>query len=84
MIGDLDMQRHDDNAETGRPGPVTWRKSTASNPNGDCVETAALVDGQVAVRNSRDPRGPLLVYTRIRFATFVQDIKDGAFDGLIS
>ncbi|HEV7830876.1 MAG TPA: DUF397 domain-containing protein, partial [Pseudonocardiaceae bacterium] len=40
---------------------VAWRKSQASNPNGDCVELAHLASGSVAVRNSRDPRGPALV-----------------------
>ncbi|MFZ0047785.1 MAG: DUF397 domain-containing protein, partial [Streptosporangiaceae bacterium] len=43
-------------------GNLEWRKSTASNPSGNCVEAAALPDGQVAVRNSREPGGPALVY----------------------
>ena len=36
----------------------TWRKSTVSNPSGNCVELAVLADGGVAVRNSRFPDGP--------------------------
>ena len=47
-----------------RLGAVAWRKSLASNPSGDCIEVAALDSGAVAVRNSRDPHGPALVYTR--------------------
>ncbi len=43
--------------------PVTWRKSKASNPTGACVEVAPLPHGDVAVRNSRHPSGPALVYT---------------------
>lgn len=64
-------------------GHVTWRKSKASNPSGDCVELAHLDDGGVAVRNSRDPRGPALVYTPAEIAAFIQGAKDGEFDDLV-
>jgi hypothetical protein len=65
-----------------RLGLVTWRKSTASNPNGDCVELADLPAGDVAVRNSRDPRGPALIYTRAEIAAFLAGAKAGEFDDL--
>src|ERR1700721_2302120 len=43
---------------------VTWRKSRRSGPQGgNCVEIAQLTDGQVAVRNSRHPAGPALVFS---------------------
>jgi hypothetical protein len=61
---------------------VTWRKSKWSNPSGNCVEVAALPDGAVAVRNSRHPSGPALVYTRAEIAAFLAGVKDGEFDGL--
>jgi hypothetical protein len=63
-------------------GAVAWRKSSASNPSGDCIEVAALESGAVAVRNSRDPHGPALVYTRAEIAAFIQGAKDGEFDDL--
>jgi hypothetical protein len=63
-------------------GPLTWRKSAASNPNGDCVELAPLPTGDVAMRNSRDPRGPALIYTRAEIAAFLAGAKDGQFDDL--
>src|ERR1700741_3253225 len=47
------------------PG-VAWRKSSYSNPSGDCVETARLPSGRVAVRDSTRPGGPVLVFTAAR------------------
>ena len=47
---------------------VVWRKSHFSNPSGNCVELAELPDGRVAMRNSRDPEGPALIYTRAEIA----------------
>lgn len=61
---------------------LAWRKSSASNPSGNCVELAELAGGDVAVRNSRHPRGPVIVYTRAEIAAFIQGVQDGEFDDL--
>ncbi|GAA3847214.1 DUF397 domain-containing protein [Saccharothrix violaceirubra] len=61
---------------------VTWRKSARSGALGNCVEIAELAGGDVAVRNSRFPDGPALVYTRSEITAFVAGIKDGEFDDL--
>lgn len=61
---------------------IAWRKSRHSNPSGNCVELAPLTAGEIALRNSRDPYGPVLVYSRAELAAFVQGAKDGEFDDL--
>jgi Domain of unknown function (DUF397) len=64
-------------------GAVTWQKSRRSNPSGNCVEVAGLPDGDIAVRNSRDPQGPALIYTRDELAAFIAGARDGDFDHLL-
>ncbi|MBX6357812.1 MAG: DUF397 domain-containing protein [Micromonosporaceae bacterium] len=69
---------------TGELPAVAWQKSRRSNPSGNCVELAVLPGReQVAVRNSRDPHGPALIYTSAEIAAFVQGAKDGDFDHLL-
>jgi hypothetical protein len=55
-----------------------WRKSSRSGANG-CVEVA-FVDGKVAVRDSKDRRGPVLVFTPPEWEAFVGGVHDGEFD----
>ncbi|BDT91995.1 DUF397 domain-containing protein [Nocardia beijingensis] len=62
----------------------TWRKSSFSNASGNCVEVAETANGQVAVRNSRDPEGGVLIYTRPEIDAFVRGAKAGEFDYLTS
>ena len=61
-----------------------WRKSKCSGALGNCVEVAPLRTGEIAVRNSRFPSGPALVYTRDEMAAFLAGAKDGEFDYVVS
>lgn len=63
---------------------AAWRKSRYSGAIGNCVEVAPLTGGQIAVRNSRFPSGPALIYTREEIAAFVAGAKDGEFDDVLS
>lgn len=63
---------------------VAWQKSMHSNSQGSCVEFAALPGGDVAVRNSRFPEGPALIYTRAEIESMLLGAKAGEFDHLIA
>jgi hypothetical protein len=42
-----------------------------------------LTEGEVALRNSRDPHGPALIYTSTELASFLTGAKEGEFDDLL-
>ncbi|WFE32953.1 DUF397 domain-containing protein [Micromonospora sp. WMMD975] len=51
---------------------ATWRKSTRSGTQGDCVEVADNLDGVVGVRDSKDPAGPVLTFAPDAWRAFVR------------
>ena len=57
---------------------AVWRKSTYSNANG-CVEVA-FIDNRVAVRDSKDRTGPVLVFDRHEWEAFIGGARDGEFE----
>jgi hypothetical protein len=57
------------------PHTAPWRKSSYSNPSGNCVEAAELAGG-VALRDSRFPDGPALVCTNATWDAFIRSVKD--------
>jgi len=62
---------------------VVWRKSRYSNSQGACVEFAKLPGGHIAMRNSRFPDGPALVYTPDEIEAMILGVKAGEFDDLM-
>lgn len=59
---------------------AVWRKSAHSGAHTDnCVEIA-FVDRAVAVRDSKNPDGPVLIFTPDEWDAFVGGAKDGEFD----
>ncbi|GAA2883996.1 DUF397 domain-containing protein [Streptosporangium fragile] len=59
---------------------LVWHKSSLSSAEGqNCVEVAALPGGGRAVRDSKDPGGPVLTFTPDEWHAFIRSVKDGAF-----
>ena len=57
---------------------ASWFKSSKSAGNGQCVEVA-FVDGDVAMRDSKDPEGPALMFGAKQWAEFVAGVSRGEF-----
>jgi hypothetical protein len=55
-----------------------WRKSTFSQSNG-CLEVAIQADG-VALRDTKDRNGPILVFSRREWEAFIGGVRAGEFD----
>jgi hypothetical protein len=60
-------------------GELRWFKSTRSAGNGACVEVAVTAVGGVAVRDSKDPDGPMLRFGADAWRSFVQSVRAGEF-----
>jgi hypothetical protein len=69
----------------GELGALDWRLAVSRGGQaGSGVELAKLPDGQIAVRNSADPDGPALIYTRAEIEALIGGAQDGDFDALLS
>jgi Domain of unknown function (DUF397) len=55
---------------------LRWRKARASGQGANCVEVAPLPGG-AAVRDSKDPSGPVLRFADDAWRDFVGAVKDG-------
>jgi hypothetical protein len=67
----------------GELAGARWRKSARSSAQGNCIELAKLPGAEVAIRNSRHPQGPALIFTNAELDAFLGGVKDGEFDDLL-
>ena len=61
---------------------LRWIKSSLSFANGNCVEVARLPDGQVGVRDSKNPQAAILRFTSSGWHAFLAGARRGEFDSL--
>jgi len=74
---------HLDAATIEQLAAAVWRISSFSGDQGDCVETALLADGRIAVRNSNQPDADVVFFTRAEMDAWVKGCKAGEFDDLM-
>ncbi|MQY10680.1 hypothetical protein SRB5_07930 [Streptomyces sp. RB5] len=60
------------------PG-LSWTRSTYSTGANNCVEVSPLPPGGLAVRDSKQPDGPALVFTPHAWADFLGAVRNGEF-----
>lgn len=58
---------------------LQWRKARRSANNGACVE-AALSNGRILIRDSKDPGGPILDYRSSAWRAFTSEARIGHYD----
>ncbi|MFI9507442.1 DUF397 domain-containing protein [Nocardia sp. NPDC052566] len=58
---------------------ATWLRAS-DDPTEDGVEVAMLAEGHVALRDSRQPDGPVLIFTPGEWTAFTAGARDGEFD----
>ncbi|MEX3104936.1 DUF397 domain-containing protein [Streptomyces sp. V2] len=65
-------------------GTQGWHKPWSGSNNGNCLEVKRLGGGNVALRQSTDPRGPALICTPTEISQFIEAAKSGLADFLVT
>jgi hypothetical protein len=75
-MGELTLGGHSERPDSD----PHWMKSSLSFSNSNCVEVASLPGGQIGVRDSKDPEGPVLRFTSGEWRAFLGGAQNGEFD----
>jgi hypothetical protein len=60
---------------------AVWHKASYSNGyGGDCIKVADLDGDHCAVRDSKNPTGPVLTFTAAEWAAFTASVRAGKLD----
>ena len=71
-----EYESNDEGDDSGRSG-LSWRKSSYSMGNGDCLEFAPIPAGGAAVRDSKDRSGPILLFGESSWQAYIDGIRSG-------
>ena len=69
-----------DKRESGTYQSDTWRKSSLSSYNTNCVEVAGLSGDTIRIRHSKNPQGAVLNFTISEWDAFIGGVRNGEFD----
>ena len=72
------MSKHIEDASTL---DIEWRKGKRSGNTDNCVEIGSIGDA-VFIRDSKNPAGPALAFTREEWVAALLGAKDGEFDAI--
>jgi hypothetical protein len=85
MPGTLNTARHCHSIEITETdaSQASWRKSSFSHWNGNCVEISRIRPGLIGMRDTKDHgEGPVLIFTDAEWDAFLIGAKQGQFDNL--
>ncbi|WP_084010974.1 DUF397 domain-containing protein [Pseudofrankia sp. DC12] len=82
MLTDLSIssgRRREDEGGPTAAAPWVWRRTSFCGETNACVDVAFRPTG-VAVRDSKDPSGPVLLFTTAEWAGFLRGVHNGEFE----
>ena len=85
MPSTLNRPRHTHSIEVTRAdvSQASWRKSSFSHFNGNCIEITRLPPDRIGIRDTKDNgAGPVLIFTGAEWDAFLAGAKEGEFDNL--
>jgi hypothetical protein len=77
------LRKVSDMAHTSQNQGISWRRAGRCNRGAECVELSVTIDGDIMVRDSKDPNGPVLSFTLGEMRAFVEGVLAGEFADLV-